>query len=453
MTAAKYYTVPPGEEYNNYEKLIFPFDDDTWKLITFTFVAAFVTIFILNFTSVKLRNFVFGPNVPSPSLNVAAHFFKIGQTIMPGKSFARFLVMSYILYCLIIRTAWQSKMFEFLQKEMRKPEVQSLEELAERNFTVVLIRETATNLEYALKKQLTESKFTVVETRDTNTSREYLYQKLYVPSSKFAFIVDSRSFHRASFHTRGAFRERIHHDAQLTEITCGMRFQANDKLYVSFNKVIQKLNEAGIINHLIDKYEKYLDPKYYEKPVMAHKQYLKTTYSNSFEDGPQVLTLSDLEFGFVIWLGALVLPLIGFIFECCIKPEKKIAKTFRCDDNLDVTSFSRSVPIAAEPSQVELSELEVENCEEEGEQKEEKIQEKEGEKEADTSETITQEIEPKPAINDEKETKVACKIQIEEVENVETEELIEDFITIEDEREKARSESLEHGLELKIAWD
>jgi hypothetical protein len=30
---------------------------------------------------------------------------------------------------------------------------------------------------------------------------------------------------------------------------------------------------------------------------MIHKEYLETTYANSFENGPQVLTVETLEFG------------------------------------------------------------------------------------------------------------------------------------------------------------
>lgn len=46
--------------------------------------------------------------------------------------------MLFIMFSLIIRTAWQGKMFEFMQKNMTKPQIQSIDELAEKNFTIMI---------------------------------------------------------------------------------------------------------------------------------------------------------------------------------------------------------------------------------------------------------------------------------------------------------------------------
>lgn len=127
--------VSPGEIYSGYEKLFLPFDLPTWILIIATFFAAFLTIFLLSFTTQKVRNFVFGRNVATPSLNVAAHFFGSSQVDLPVRNFARFLTMVFVMYSLVIRTAWQGKMFEFMQTHMTKPEIQSVKELIEKNYT------------------------------------------------------------------------------------------------------------------------------------------------------------------------------------------------------------------------------------------------------------------------------------------------------------------------------
>jgi hypothetical protein len=130
--------VMSGEEYSSYEKLTFPFDFHTWFLIFFTFVAAFLVIFIINFTSVRIRNLVHGEQVKSPSLNVAAHFFWLGTTRLPRRSFPRFLLMMFIIYSLIIRTAWQGKMFVFMNQEMRKSQIESLEEAIDKDYEIYL---------------------------------------------------------------------------------------------------------------------------------------------------------------------------------------------------------------------------------------------------------------------------------------------------------------------------
>lgn len=128
--------VPPGEDYTEYEKLFLPFDVWVWYLIVFTFAVSFTTIFILNFTKPGVKYFVYGKNVQTPSLNVTMIFFGISQIVVPARNFARYLVMVFIMYCLIIRTAYQGKMFEFMQKNMTQAGVQSVDELIDRNFTL-----------------------------------------------------------------------------------------------------------------------------------------------------------------------------------------------------------------------------------------------------------------------------------------------------------------------------
>lgn len=47
--------------------------------------------------------------------------------------------MLVIMFSLIIRTAYQGKMFEFLQKEMLKPTIRSIEEMIEQNYTIHVV--------------------------------------------------------------------------------------------------------------------------------------------------------------------------------------------------------------------------------------------------------------------------------------------------------------------------
>jgi hypothetical protein len=130
-----YFLIPPGADYSTYDKLILPFDSTTWYMIILVFVVSFSTIFVLKFTTPKLRNFIIGADVPSPTLNVVAAFFGISLLTLPAKSYPRYFSMVLILFSLIIRTCWQGKMFEFMNQNMTKPEVQSIQEMIEKNFT------------------------------------------------------------------------------------------------------------------------------------------------------------------------------------------------------------------------------------------------------------------------------------------------------------------------------
>jgi len=129
------FAIPPGELYSDWELLAFAFDTATWILIGVTFLTAFGVIFIINLTTQTVRDFVFGRRVATPTLNVLAAFYGLSQPVLPRRNFARFLLTLFIIWCLIIRTCYQGKLFEYLQGDQRKPEIQSIEEVFEKNLT------------------------------------------------------------------------------------------------------------------------------------------------------------------------------------------------------------------------------------------------------------------------------------------------------------------------------
>lgn len=130
-----FFMVPPGQEYNGFEKMLLPFDKQTWMWIGITFFSAFAAIFVLLQARSDISNFVIGRNITTPALNVLRAFFGVSQIVCPSRNFARYLLMMFILFSLVVRTAYQGKMFEFLQKEMRKPTVTSIDEMIEQDFT------------------------------------------------------------------------------------------------------------------------------------------------------------------------------------------------------------------------------------------------------------------------------------------------------------------------------
>jgi hypothetical protein len=124
------------EVYSSYEKLLFPFDRTTWGLFIGTFVIAFAVISVVKRMSMNWQNLVFGNDVKSPSLNVLRVFFGLGQLRLPTASFARFILMMFILFCLIFRTAYQGVFYEMMTTNMKKPLPSSIEDMLESNYTM-----------------------------------------------------------------------------------------------------------------------------------------------------------------------------------------------------------------------------------------------------------------------------------------------------------------------------
>lgn len=121
------------------EKLILPFDCWTWYLIIATILIGYLMILVIYQMPKYVQNFVFGKFNRIPSLTMTQIFFGIGLTQPPERNFARFLFMWYTLFCLIIRTAYQSKMYDFLQYDQRPSYVETVQEVLDKKFPVALL--------------------------------------------------------------------------------------------------------------------------------------------------------------------------------------------------------------------------------------------------------------------------------------------------------------------------
>lgn len=136
LSTSRGFLIPPGEPYTPFEKLFLPFDSDTWFWLTVFIMGGIVVICVTKLAPRSVQNFVFGRRVQTPILNLFQTVFGLGQMVLPGRNFARYILTMFILLCLVMRTAYQGKMFEFIQKEMRKPVVQTIREMIDDNFTI-----------------------------------------------------------------------------------------------------------------------------------------------------------------------------------------------------------------------------------------------------------------------------------------------------------------------------
>jgi hypothetical protein len=133
-----YFLVTPNDFYTNYEKLFFPFEQYAWMCFGLSFGFAFGAIYLVNRLQRRVRNVFFGLGIKNPTYNALGIFFGISQTKLPRENFARILLAMFLFLCLIFRTCYQSKMFEFMTTDMRKPPPETLEDLISMNYTVVV---------------------------------------------------------------------------------------------------------------------------------------------------------------------------------------------------------------------------------------------------------------------------------------------------------------------------
>lgn len=126
--------VPPGRSLSAYQKLIFPFSNFFWLTIAACFLIGILVIFIVKQKARNIQNFVFGTSTGDPYMNFYSGFFGGAQKILPRRNFARFLLMVFLLYSLIVRSLYQGSFYKLLQSNNLFGEVQTVNEMVRKDF-------------------------------------------------------------------------------------------------------------------------------------------------------------------------------------------------------------------------------------------------------------------------------------------------------------------------------
>jgi hypothetical protein len=133
------FVVPHGSDFTALEKLIYPFHYQSWiAIISFLLIGIFV-IFIIQRRSTDIQDFVFGREIRGNSLKLFAVFFGVSLRRLPSRNFARYLLMMFIIYSLIIRTLYQGSFYELLKSKKRHEEIQSIDEIIQKEMRVFVL--------------------------------------------------------------------------------------------------------------------------------------------------------------------------------------------------------------------------------------------------------------------------------------------------------------------------
>lgn len=129
-------TIPLGRKYTSFEKLLRPFDVTIWMLLLAMFIISLFIIFMINLKCRNFKDVLYGKKVRSPVMNILTAVVGGSQPRLPKRNFPRFVLMMFLIFCLIQRNAYQSLMFLFMTTTQRHPEISSLEEMIKNNFTI-----------------------------------------------------------------------------------------------------------------------------------------------------------------------------------------------------------------------------------------------------------------------------------------------------------------------------
>lgn len=137
------FIIPPGRAPTTFEKLILPFTTTLWFLIFTCFLLGSMIIAIIKCRSKIEQNFVFGSRVHNPALNMFIAFVGGVQNVLPKRNFARFLLMMFLMYSLVIRTLYQGTFYKFMQSNKNFKGIQSIDEMVKMDFKFYVASGTA----------------------------------------------------------------------------------------------------------------------------------------------------------------------------------------------------------------------------------------------------------------------------------------------------------------------
>ncbi|KAG5669958.1 hypothetical protein PVAND_000247 [Polypedilum vanderplanki] len=291
-----FYLISLNDLYTNYEKLLFPFDAITWILLIVTFGSTFAIIFGLNQSSRWIKTTIVGKGINHPAYNALSIFFGLSQKKLPREPFSRAIFIIFVWFCLIIRTCWQSKMFEFMTSDMRKPLPTTVDDLREMNYTIVVFN----------NKYFLQPNEEIINGRErpnilpvgTDTEFDLLYEKALEGKTKekYAFLV-SNDIYVAFYKFFGRTLPTMENEKVVKML--GISSDSNNMLVFYINKIISRLITAGIAKYL-DDYSWWYENRFIEEEP---------------KDSRKILSMYDLEFGFVIFLAVLFVAILVFIFE------------------------------------------------------------------------------------------------------------------------------------------
>lgn len=258
------FIIPPGRPYKAIEKMLQPFDHVVWIILLITLVLAILVIIVVNTKFRHLKSFIYGRGVKSPVMNILVGLFGSQQTVLPGRNFSRFILMKFLILCLVLRSIYQGSLFQFLQSDKRHREIQSVDEMVKKDYTFYMYETGAdvlqNNIEIIRRKKL------------FNTTRNFMLYTRLNGNEKIAAL-DSLMNIEAEIYNGSDIKY-----CKETLVTFSVVFYYRKHFYLrdEIDKKIDSLLSSGIIDHWIKSSYKYYG------------------YRNYKDNYPRKLTFNDL---------------------------------------------------------------------------------------------------------------------------------------------------------------
>ncbi|KAL7017485.1 hypothetical protein ACKWTF_010395 [Chironomus riparius] len=296
--------IPPSNFYTSLEKTLLAFDNDFWYGIWATIILYCVIILICTNIPKNIKRIT----RISTSDTTAFHTFRF--KILNG-NFIRLTMISFTFCYFVIKIAFQGKLYEFTTTAIRKPEIKSLEELRNNNFTFFIseiVEQYETYGRLHIKKVINLSTKVVSNTEFINI----YYENLTDPSFTGTILTCDLEHKMSNFYRQIAMPERFV-PTSFGKSYYGIGFQYPNLWAERFNEIVEGLVTGGIMNFYIERMTK---SKWNQMEANDHSE--KT-----------MLDMTNLSFCFQICFFLLYLSFVLFIFELIVNWTGKFLERFR----------------------------------------------------------------------------------------------------------------------------
>ncbi|XP_059223290.1 uncharacterized protein LOC106085026 [Stomoxys calcitrans] len=227
--------------YSTYEKMALPFQLKLWYLIGSVFVLSSLLILTCGCCTgprVRARNYIIGEDNSTPQYHLLT--LALGATMptrqVPRYNFARFLLVCWMLTTLVLRSAYQSGMYQMLRDNIQRNPPQTIADVLKQNY-VILLKGT----HMALAQTLPDMR----NVRTLNGSFLQTFPELLQSNELTAIVTQYeyfgyfRQINAASWHRLHLVNERIYTKP------LAMNVRTHSYLVEEFNRQIQTAKTFG----------------------------------------------------------------------------------------------------------------------------------------------------------------------------------------------------------------
>lgn len=275
-----------------------PLSIEVWISVGLVLMLAAIVIGLFKLIPQPYYHFIIGEELRNEFLNILIGFVGLSQVTLPERNFPRFLLMMFLIFCLILRSLYLGEMFNMLKQDLRSREFTSIHDFSEAGFNFYIYETLAERLDY---KEINNRRIIIKLDQVEHYSLMTLDENF--KGVVFQYITVALYRNQRNFKE---FTLKICSEPLMTNHLI-FYFRKDFYLIDEVNDRIGIMKSSGIVEYFISKY--------------ADKKFSQVNTENSA--GPSKLELHHFEGVIQMWTFGLTISFVSFLIELLMARLKK----------------------------------------------------------------------------------------------------------------------------------